>query len=374
MIRTLFKATCTLLLALAAALPGAAASAASSDAAETARAGDLFREGKVAFVRGDFARAEALFSEAFALRKTADVAANLGQAQLEQQKWLPAAEHFTYALANLLPSATEAQRNAISAALAKARAEVGVLRLEIEPSGAEVLVGEQPLGPAPIPRPVFVAPGEVIVSAKHSGYISVERRVFVEKGSEQVVRVELAPKTSPSAPARASQATQAPSRAGGPPSRSTEPPSGAASGVRDSSQAQGSSLVPALVSSGVFVVAAGGGVFLTLSAAAKDEDADELLERVRSLGGCPDAGAPPCAELKSQREQVDTQRNLALGAFVVGGAAALASGYFWWQGLSQPSRESVSCGTCLKLFPKLQLHEHRPRASSGFMLDMQGRF
>ena len=78
------------------------------------------------------AEAERLFAEALAMRKSSDIAANLAQSELEQQKFRKAAEHFSWALANLLPSASDAQRKAVETGLARSRTEVAVLRLDRE--------------------------------------------------------------------------------------------------------------------------------------------------------------------------------------------------------------------------------------------------
>src|SRR3982750_749141 len=100
-------------------------------ASETARVTELLKSGKAAFAKGDMPEAERLFAEALALRKSSDIAANLAQSQLEQQKYRKGAEHFSWALSNLLPSATDAQRKAVETGLSRARAEVAALRLEI---------------------------------------------------------------------------------------------------------------------------------------------------------------------------------------------------------------------------------------------------
>src|SRR5215203_2605919 len=92
---------------------------AQTTASETARVTDLFKSGKVAFSKGDMSEAERLFAQAFEIRKSSDIAANLGQSELEQQKYREAAEHFSWALANLLPSATDAQRKAVENGLAR---------------------------------------------------------------------------------------------------------------------------------------------------------------------------------------------------------------------------------------------------------------
>ena len=299
-------------LGLACALPGAAH--AQTSAADNQRATELFKSGKQAFGRGDMAEAEKLFGEAWAIRRSSDIAANLGQAELEQKKFRSAAEHFAWALANLLPSATEAQRKAVETGLVKARSEIGVLRLGVKPDGAAVLVGEQDLGTAPVARSVYVDPGEAIVSVKRDGYVSIEKRLMVGKGTEQAVDIEISP---------AGEAALQP--ASGPVS------SGLASNTAavDSAQpvadrGRNKSLVPAFVATGVAVAGGVTGLVLTLAASSKADDADALQKSLEARSQ-PPSTAPcsgsqqlaDCAKLKDQRESVDSSRNLALGAFIV---------------------------------------------------------
>lgn len=301
-------------------------------AADTARATELFKSGKAAFAKGDLAEAERLFAEALSLRKSSDIAANLAQSQLEQQKYRAAAENFTWALANLLPSATDAQRRAVESGLSRAHAEVAVLRLEIQPEGSDVLVGPHPVGRAPIAGGVFVDPGEVIISVRHPGYVSIDKRLIVGKGTEQAIEISLTPKDGVEGPAPAASAADL--ELGSSDTAPTPPPA---------DRPRQKSLVPAFVATGVAVAGGVTGLVLRLGAGSTERDADQLRNSLNAQGGC--NGAAPdgdCEELRAKRESVDSSRNLALGAFVVGGVAALAAGYFYWDALS--SRGSASAG------------------------------
>lgn len=328
------------LLALGVMLPTRGA-VAQTPAQETARATDLFKRGKAAFAKGDLAEAEQLFEQALALRKSSDIAANLAQSQLEQQKYKRAAEHFAWALANLLPSATDAQRKAVETGLARSRAEVGVLRLEIKPEGADVMVAEESVGKAPIAGGVFVNPGEVIVSVKSEGFIAIDKRVLVDKATEQAVTIEL--KRSDLTPVVAA----APQ-----PVASAPPPEAAPD------QAGHKSLVPAVVVTGVAVAGVAVGVVFTLSANSKEDEADALRDDL-GPGACSEGGSgsqAQCDELKSQRESVDSARGVALGAFVVGGVAAVVAGYLFWDALSQPSSGAArAVGPLRALRPRLDV-------------------
>jgi hypothetical protein len=101
--------------------------------------------------------------------------------------------------------------------------------------------------------------------------------------------------------------------------------------------------VPAFVATGVAVAGGVVGLVFTVSANSKASDADELRDRLNALGGCSGdaASSSDCVDLKDQRSSVDSSRNVAVGAFVVGGVAALAAGYFYWDALSHRSAASA---------------------------------
>jgi hypothetical protein len=299
---------------------------AQTTASETARVTQLFKNGKAAFAKGDMAEAERLFSEAFALRKSSDIAANLGQSELEQQKFRKAAEHFQWALANLLPSATDAQRKAVETGLARSRAEVAILRLEIKPDGSDVVVAEQRLGPSPINGGVYVDPGEVIIAVKHDGFVAIDKRVLVSKGTEQAVEVTLMPRDTGPTAAAAATPTAVGSGLDHP---VTDKPA-------DAGEDKPKSLVPAFVATGVAVVGVGLGIGFTVSANSKRSDLDESIAAHGGTAACSNGTATPadCADFKSRADSVDTSRHVALGSFIVGGVAAVVAGYFYWDALS----------------------------------------
>jgi hypothetical protein len=347
----------SVLLAAALALPLATSgrALAQTSATETAHVTQLFKSGKAAFAKGDMAEAERLFAEAFAIRKSSDIAANLGQSELEQQKYRRAAEHFQWALANLLPSATDAQRKAVETGLARSRAEVAILRLEIKPDGAEVLVGDQNLGKAPVAGSVYVEPGEVIVSVKRDGFVAIDKRLVVGKGTEQAVEVTLNPRDP--APGTAAGGAVSPAVDSG---LEHKP----ALITSDSeTPAHHKSLVPAYVATGVAVVGLGAGLAFTLSANSKDDDADNFVERLGGPSACGAGGAASatdCADLKDQRDSAKSSRNLALGSFIVGGVAAVVAGYFYWDGLTHNARDKAERRRpWLALTPRLDVSRAR---------------
>jgi tetratricopeptide (TPR) repeat protein len=342
---------------------------AQTSASDTARVTQLFKNGKAAFSRNDMAEAERLFAEAFSLRKSSDIAANLGQSQLEQQKFRAAAEHFQWALANLLPSASDAQRRAVENGLARSRAEVAVLRLDIKPEGSDVLVGEQNLGKTPINGDVYVDPGEVIISVKHDGFVAIDKRLMIGKGTEQAIEISLMPKSD-----------EAPSAAPALPPPAVNGPSDVPPSASDHATSQ-KSLVPAFIATGVAVAGGVVGLVFTVNASSKESDADQLRDDLNTLGGCGDAGTAPvesCADLGEQRKSVDSSRNIAIGAFVVGGVAALTAGYLYWDALAHRSAPAARLRQkpSVALTPSLDMTRSSEgrRTPESFRLTLSGTF
>jgi len=343
---------------------------AQTSASETQRVTELFKSGKAAFAKGDMIEAERLFAEAFTIRQSSDIAANLGQSQLEQQKYRAAAEHFQWALANLLPSATDAQRKAVETGLSRSRAEVAILRLDIKPDGSEVLVGDQSLGKSPVTAGVYVDAGEVIVSVKHDGFVAVDKRVMVGKGTEQAVDVTLSPKDG----AAAAAGTATPVVDSGLAARNAS--------ADDSPAADHGphrSLVPAFIATGVAVAGGVTGLVFTLSASSKASDADKLRDDLNAMGGCGGgASESGCASLKDQRKSVDSSRNLAVGAFVVGGVSAVVAGFLYWHALAHHGAESAALQRpFLGLRPSVDIvraRAHDATAIDSVKLSLSGNF
>jgi hypothetical protein len=356
---------------------------AQTSAADNARATQLFKSGKASFVKGDFAEAERSFADAFALRKSADIAANLALSELEQQKFRSAAEHFQWALTNLLPSATDAQRKAVETGLARARAEVGALHLEVRPDGSDVLVGAQSVGKSPIAASVFVDPGEVIISVKHEGFVGIDKRVLAAKGSEQSVEISLTPREpAGAAPSGAEPVDSGLERSQPRAARAADPTSGNTEPSSDHPSSARKTLLFAFVGTGVAVAGGVTGLVLTLTANSKEDKADTHLKTANAAGGCGvGGGASPsdCDRLLDERKSVDRLRNFAVGAFVVGGVAAIAAGYFYWDALSHRHREGRAPATPRYAFsPSIDLGGGSPgdRAASvrSLQLNFSGNF
>ncbi|HYP89046.1 MAG TPA: PEGA domain-containing protein, partial [Polyangiaceae bacterium] len=154
--------------ALAGALLVAAPPAAAQDEATLTMARERFKEGVTYFDKKDFAKARVAFLQAYALKKHPAVLLNLAQSELRSGHEADAAGHFAQYLREH-KDASDSERQGAETGLAAAKAQVGELTLEVEPSGAEVLVDGELAGAAPLPGAVFLMPGSHHVQARKDG-------------------------------------------------------------------------------------------------------------------------------------------------------------------------------------------------------------
>jgi hypothetical protein len=158
---------------------------------------DVFRQGLAAYDAGRLDEAERLFQQAWAVKKTHDIASNLGVVELLRGKPRDAAEHITWALQHWPPTESAKMRKGLEGELQKARLQVGALRVRVNVDGADVLVNGRVVGKSPIADELFVDPGAVKVEARLDGYTPAGQSVQLGKGDTREVALELTPDAVP---------------------------------------------------------------------------------------------------------------------------------------------------------------------------------
>lgn len=289
-------------------------------------------KGNAAFMEGRFADAEEAYREAWAVKKGYDIAGNLGAAELAQGKVREAAQHLAFTLRMFPITGEPALREQMQRALDQCRERVGAVRVKLDVKGAQVLVDGAPAGEAPLLDAVFVDPGLHTFEAKLEGYTGAPRRVKVASGGVVELTLPLEP-----VPKRAIPLDE-------PAPRRRSP-------------------VPGIVLGAVAAAGFGAGaVFLGLEAARSSSAAairsQILADHQSCVLGTASYDASRCPGLQSTLRADDTFHNLAVGAFIVGGAAALGTGAFFLWPSKQPSR----AGHALQVTPAFSA------ASSGIVL------
>jgi len=159
---------------------------------------ERFKEGVGYFDKKDFAKARVAFLQAYALKKHPAVLLNLAQSELRSGHEADAAKHFALYLRDY-KDATDAERQGAETGLTAAKALVAEVAVDVDANGAEVYVDGDLEGQAPLPGPVFLAPGSHELNAKKEGK-SAKIQVNAVAGQSSSVALKLAAvgRTAPS--------------------------------------------------------------------------------------------------------------------------------------------------------------------------------
>jgi len=252
---------------------------------DSARAKELYDMGNKLYDEQKWAEAEAAYQSAWNLRKSFDLAGNLGDVEMQLGQYRDAAEHLSYAYDEFPTGGKPEVREALGKRIEEARLQVGVLTLKTNVIGARLYVDGKLVGQAPLEKGVFVDVGQRVIEARLDGHDDVLRTIDVTKGSKQEIELQLVAKT-------AGPATSGNSK-------------------RTVIIALGAGLAAAGIGTGIGLWAAGSG---------KTGDADELRNGLNP-GDCP--GTAPdivakCSSLKTTLTSHDSFVNAGTGVFVAG--------------------------------------------------------
>lgn len=290
--------------------PADVPSAAASDAA-----GEFFDKGNTFYRQSHWAEAEVQFQKAWNLKQSFDVAANLGDCELQIGQNREAAEHLAFAIRAFPVSGKTALLGRLRQRFAEAQALVTTLHLQVDVKGAEVTVDGRAVGFAPLADAVFVDPGAHLVEARLDGYAVALARVTAVKGTTQEVTLSL-------------------------PRKGVEPIVPRASGPKKAL------LIGGGVAAGLATVA---GVVLTILASSQASDADAKIAEFKTAGlknPCLTRAAD-CDAIDSSRGTHDSLANAALASFI--GAGVFAVGTLTYGLMAQPTDAKATQG--LRVLP-----------------------
>lgn len=263
---------------------------AASAAKPADRADELFQQGNEAFDQGRLDEAYSIYQQAWALKRTYDIAGNLGQVELKLGKFRDAAEHLDFTLRLFPPTGKSEPRDAIRRAFEAARKEVGSLAIRVNVQGAAVSIDGKAIGLSPFESTVFVEPGKRVIEATLEAHLPTRIAITLGKDERREVTISLVPKAQPPPPPR--------------------------------------NIPLMLTGFGVSLAAAGTGVGLMVLSASKGTEADVMLQKLIAGeldGKCPCGTDDERAELKGLRQDHDLAFNVAVGMFVGAGVLALGT-------------------------------------------------
>ena len=296
------------------------------------RADRLFMQGKAAAQAKDWQQAHQLLSEAWDLKKSYDIASNLGQVAYLLGKHAEAAQHVAYALRHYPATGDAEQKQKAQSLLDLVRQEVSSLALDVSHGEAEILIDGSSAGrAAALPPELFVEPGERTIVATLGGE-SALRELDAKAGRHYRLELVLSSPKEVGGSAAPSESSQ---------EASMGSEHHAELGVEDKAPApEHSALAPqhiALIVGGGLTVASGVGLSIyTVKRAEAESDLDVARHRVEQGSG----GSSSCAQSQSSScrdlgqavddwESAGWGRNIFLGTTLALGAATLATYLLW---------------------------------------------
>lgn len=284
-----------------------------SDSPDTSRPRVLYRQAESAFSAGKYEDARKLLLEAWGIRRTYDVAAALGQAELELKLYRDAAEHLDFAVQNFAPMESENALEGLKSDLRSAKSQVVEARIAVSEPRATISVNGQALGQSPLSASVFLEPGSYVFEAALGPDRKTNKRMALERGGTYDVQLSI--------PRSALTAT-------GPIDKPDE-------------ERQKPNLVPPVTAAIVGGVALVTGVGLLIAANSKDNTREEILNGLPGTNSCGARADLPseCSRVADLADGAATFRTVAvvsLGAAVGAGVVS----YLLWPKASS-SREAA---------------------------------
>lgn len=282
------------------------------------KADDLYRQGNEAYKQNRLKDAYTAYKAAWDIKKSYDIAGNLGAVELAISMPRDAAEHLLHSLRQFPANGKQEARERTRQRLDDALKQIGTLTIKANVDEAEIFVDGKAVGKAPLNGEVFVEPGTRKIEAKLQGYDPLRLQIQVAKGAAQEVNLKL---------------TRAPTQL-------------SAGGLGD----RPARSIPVIVAgAAVSAAAIGTGIGLLVVSGSKGSEADDKLTQLKASNGpvpcsnaTPDA-ATGCTELKGLRSDHDTFHNVAIGTFLFGGVVAAATvGYVF---LTAPKSKPSDSGS-----------------------------
>jgi hypothetical protein len=274
------------------------------------RADAQFLEGKQLLKEGKKQAAREKYLAAWRLKKTYDIAGNLGSLELDLGMYREAAEHLSFAVNNYATTGTTAaQLEKAKQRLSEAKKQVGAVTVSVSVEGAEVLVDGVSVGRAPLGDEVYVDPGARVFEARLAGHEGAREMMVAAKGGEGSVRLVL--KALP-------VAVPAPAGSAAVPEK-----------VVPRVGPEGKSWVPVAVLGAASVVGLGLGIGMTVASNGAKADADALRAAIRQDGGrCVEPSntfVERCGEFESQASQAEDLGNATILTYAASGTLAAAA-------------------------------------------------
>ena len=275
-----------------------------------------FEAGMAALKQERWSEARTVFESLWEGQKTYDVALQLGLAEYNLKQWRSAAEYLLFGLENLPPRENRDTAVRAQQFLELCKRELGTLKLETTPEGAELLVDSKPTNAGASATEVFVDPGPHDFTLKMAGFRPEHWSMSFKQGEEQTLAVTLLPegRGGPRSTALAAASAGADEGTLNP----SEPPNHA-------------DWLPVIVGGATTLVGAGAGVVFEVMRRSKASEADDILARL-GAGACADPNGEndaDCNRLNQANSAYDELGMLEAASFGLAGLSLAATATYF---------------------------------------------
>jgi hypothetical protein len=303
--------------------------------AEREQARHLYDEAIQYGKRGEYRKAKASLAAAWSLIKTWEIALNLGSAEMRLGQYRDAAEHLSWGIRDGIRKVGETYAPLAKAKtlLAEAVQHVGQVKLLADEPGAAIFVDEEVVGKSPLADPLFLDPGEHVITARpaNTERTSLKLEVRVQPGDalERYLRFSTGSVTTKGDESTEAAPVSQPMR-------------------RDVNLLEARNIIPISLG-GLTAISGGIALAFTIKASAANNAATDWA--LRTGGNC-DVPSPACTGLADAHERRNDANRIANVAWVgagMFGAATLATVLFW------PKANSSTSGASLRFAPRADM-------------------
>jgi hypothetical protein len=306
-----------------------------AEPADPAVARTRWNEGARALASGDLEGARLAFQAAYDVLPNLELAQSLGEVEYRTRHFADAVRHLTMALDSRKLSREE--RKLSKKSLQKALAQVGMLVVQVNVEGADVLIDNELIGRSPLGQsPWYIDFGAHQVTVHKDAYADLTQKAELAPG--ETVRLSFTLSPLPQEPRDAIR--EAPATATPEPARSesTAPDQTAVASLPIESTSTGRTIT-LLTGVTLTTISLALGTYFSLLHGPDEEHARELSQQAAVTVGtkacAPENGAARpalCEELAGAYDTIDAHRNVALMSFATAavlGAATAATFVLW---------------------------------------------
>lgn len=145
---------------------------------------------KKATSKQDWEKACEEFTQAYALEKNPQIAANLGNAELKAGRMRLAAEHLDYFLQQDKEASKEAKKE-IEHLLEQAKKHIVTVKINVNQVGAKIVIDNVERGMSPLEGPIYLEENEHTFEVRKAGMKAEKQAHVFKKGDKREIRFEM---------------------------------------------------------------------------------------------------------------------------------------------------------------------------------------